>query len=638
MDLFSATRRLTRPFRFPEGAPRQELPIGARALIGDGVSAALVRADGAIDWACWPRFDSPSVFGALLDPEKGGLTAITPAQPFESVQRYDDDTNVLETLFTVPGHGVVRVTDYMPWADDPRASIAEIHRRVQCVEGEVELLVTFDPRFDYGRCGARFDVEGAGALATSDDGETLAAVIDGAEWRERPRGGLEATLRVRASERRWMVLSWNSSRAEPLSAYRPYELLRSTRRHWREWSRCLRYDGPWRHHVLRSALLLKLLIYAPTGAMIAAPTTSLPEWIGGQRNWDYRYAWTRDAALAIRAANLIGYDREAREFFHFVRDALDRWKSELLVMYTVDGHAVPDEHVLSHLTGYRGSGPVRIGNGAHEQLQLDIGGALVDAAWLYERFGGSLALRAWREVRRVIETVRARWREPDHGIWEPRGAVRHNVHSRLMCWLALDRGARLARVFGDDTSYAVWSEEARKVRDDILANGLDAKRQCFVAARGIDAPDASTLLTVIHGLVEPSHPLAAGTIARVRADLGHGPFVYRYKMDDGVGGPEGAFVLCGFWLAEALAMCGELEEAQRVFTAHADASNHVGLLAEEIDPTSGALLGNFPQAFSHLGLINAAARIDLALRLRDEGVPDVPHLVGGIPAGPRLPW
>jgi GH15 family glucan-1,4-alpha-glucosidase len=631
VDLYSAAKRLGHPFHFTSQHQHDALPIGAHGLIGDGVSCALVRVDGAIDWACMPRFDSPSVFGALLDPARGGLTSIRPStHPFESLQRYDPDTNVLETLFTVPGQGVVRLTDFMPWGDDPRASIHEIHRHIQCVEGEVGLHVVFDPRFDYGTVSARFDVEGDGILATSANGETLAAILDGARWSERPTGGLETTLKLRSNERRWMVLSWNAPSAEPIQAYRSFEHLRNTRKRWREWSARLTYDGPWRHHVLRSALLLKLLIHAPTGAMIAAPTASLPEWIGGGRNWDYRFTWTRDAAMAIRAANLIGYDREARDFFHFVRDAVDRWKGELLVMYTVDGHAVPEERELEHFAGYGGSRPVRVGNGARHQLQLDIGGALVDAAWLYERFGGSLTLRAWREVRRVIETVRRRWPEPDHGIREPRGLIRHNVHSKLMCWLALDRGQRLAALFGDRASGEAWRSAAKDVREDVLARGLDSTGKHFVAAYGEESVDASLLLLPIHDFLEPKHPLVTATIERVCAELGHGAYLYRYRTDDGVGGPEGAFVLCGFWLAEALALAGRLEEAQEVFVAHAEASNHLGLLAEEIDPTSGALLGNFPQAFSHLGLINAAARIDRALRLRDEGSRAVPHLVDSL--------
>lgn len=627
MDLYSAAKRLNRPFVFDADTDGASLPIGARGLIGDGASCALVRVDGAIDWACMPRFDCPSVFGAILDPKRGGLTSVTPAaRPFESLQRYDPGTNVLETLFRVPGQGVVRMTDYMPWTDDPRATIHEIHRRIQCVEGAVDLEVIFDPRFDYGRADTRLTVDDQGVLATGN-GDCMAAVLDGAAWEPRGEGGVVSRLRVTNGDRKWMVLSWDAPRPEPIRAYRPYEHLRMTRHRWREWANHLAYDGPWRHHVLRSALLLKLLINARTGAMIAAPTTSLPEWIGNQRNWDYRYVWTRDAAMAIRATNLIGFGTEARDFFHFVRETLEDRDNVLDVMYTVDGGDVPPETILEHLAGFQGSGPVRVGNGARHQLQLDISGALVDAGWLYERFGGSLTLRTWRALRAVVETVGRRWSEPDHGIWEPRGKVRHNLHSKLMCWLALDRGDRLAGLFGDDAAGHAWRQAAREVHDDMVRKGMDEGGRHFVAAYGLERPDAALLLLPIHGFLEPDHPQIAETIRWVRAELGTGPFLHRYRMDDGVGGPEGAFVLCGFWLAEALAMAGRVDEAMEIFVAHAEGSNHLGLLAEEIDPMSGALLGNFPQAFSHLGLINAAARIDLALRLRDEGSRKVPHLL-----------
>jgi GH15 family glucan-1,4-alpha-glucosidase len=521
---------------------------------------------------------------------------------------------------------VVRLTDYMPWTDDPRATIHEIHRRIQCVEGEVELEVVFDPRFDYGRAETRFDVDGEGVLAAGG-ADTMAAVLGGASWSERPEGGLRTTIRTRAGERRWMVMSWDAEQPEPIRAYRPFEHLRMTRHRWREWASKLTYDGPWRHHVLRSALLLKLLIHARTGAMIAAPTTSLPEWIGNTRNWDYRYTWSRDAAMAIRAANLIGYGTEAREYFHFVRETLEDRDNVLHIMYSVDGSEVPPERILERFDGFRDSQPVRIGNGARHQLQLDISGAVVDAAWLYERFGGSLTLRTWRALRGVIETVRRRWPEPDHGIWEPRGKVRHNLHSKLMCWLALDRGSRLTHLFGAEELGRAWNQSSLDVHDDIMRRGLDESGRHFVAAYGLERPDASLLLFPIHGFLEPTHPLITETVRWIRSELGTGPFLHRYRMDDGVGGPEGAFVLCGFWLAEALALAGEVDEAQKIFVAHAEASNHLGLLAEEIDPDSGELLGNFPQAFSHLGLINAAARIDLALRLRDEGSRKVPHLM-----------
>ncbi|MGB5695261.1 MAG: glycoside hydrolase family 15 protein [Polyangiales bacterium] len=627
MDLYSAAKRLNRPFFFTDAVSRQSLSVADHGLIGDGFSAALVRVDGAIDWLCLPRFDSPSVFGALLDEVNGGSTSVSPVDyPFESLQRYDPDTNVLETLFQVDGRGTIRLTDYMPWTDDPRSAVHEVHRRVQCVEGEAVVKVVFDPRFDYGRVSTKVTIDGRSALAAGASGQRLVAVLGGVgTWEIRPEGGVQAVFRLKTGERGWVVISWDASESESVLAYRPFDALRNTRHRWRDWAQQLRYDGPWRHHVIRSALLLKLLMYSPTGAMVAAPTTSLPEWIGGARNWDYRYTWTRDTAMAVRAANLLGCNREAREFFHFVRDTLERDR-ELHIMYAVDGGRVPDERTLDHFTGYRGSRPVRIGNGARDQLQLDTAGALMDAAYVYERGGGSLTARGWRRLREVVDNVAVMWPEPDHGIWEPRAGKRHNVHSKLMSWLALRRGAELAPLFGDQPLQTRWQSVADELHAELCVRGLDRTGKRFVAAYDHEHPDASLLLIPIHGFLPPNDERFLRTLDWIRTELGVGSYVYRYRSDDGVGGEEGAFVLCGFWLAEVLAMAGQIDAAQRVFVAHAEASNHLGLLSEQIDPSTSALLGNFPQAFSHLGLINAAARIDLALRLRDEGSPRIPEV------------
>jgi len=635
VDLLSAARRLSRPVVI--GAdPNAELPLAARGIIGDGLSAGLIALDGALDWLCWPRFDSPTVFARLLDRERGGSMAIRPvARPFESLQAYDPDTNVLETLHTVPGQGTLRSLDSMPWADDPRATIRELHRRVDCPSGELEVEVVFDPRFDYGRDVPRIERAEHGLMAEAQNGDRLAlSVSRKLDFQPMPGGGMRAVAKLTAGERFWCILNWNAPLVEHVNAHRPYEHLRVTRRKWREWSSRLSYDGPWRHHVLRSALTLKLLMYAPTGAVVAAPTTSLPEWIGGTRNWDYRYTWIRDGAMTIRAANLIGYGVEARDFYHFMRDAVDPVDG-LKLMYTIDGRPVPREQELGHLAGAFGSSPVRIGNGAKDQLQLDTTGAIVDAAHLFERFGGTLALRAWHKLEVILEDAEASWRKPDHGIWEPRTGERHNVHSKLMNWLAMDRGSQLALSFGRADLSDRWERTAWEVHEDICKNAMDAGRRHFVSAYGEERPDAALLLMPIHGFLPDDDPRLAETVRWVRSELGSGPYLYRYRGNhDGVGGDEGAFILCGFWLAEALALQGQLDEARHVFEAHAEASNHLGLLAEEIDPTSDTLLGNFPQAFSHLGLINAALRIDLALRLRDEGSARAPHLVGSLQRKP----
>jgi GH15 family glucan-1,4-alpha-glucosidase len=631
MDLVSAARRLSHPFLFSDRAAMERLPLSARGLIGDGFTAALVSVDGAIDWLCFPRFDSPSVFARILDGERGGSMAVRPAScPFESVQQYDPETNVLETLMTSPGKGAIRIIDSMPWSDDPRASIHEIHRRIDCPGGEVEVEIVFDPRFDYARDVPRIHLAEHGLMGEGRAGERLAlSVSRKVEWETLKDGGARGTIVLREGMQLWCVLSWGSESVAHFEAHRPFEHLRVTRRKWREWAARLTYDGPWRHHVLRSALTLKLLMYAPTGAVVAAPTTSLPEWLGGARNWDYRFTWTRDSAMAIRSANLIGYGAEARDFYHFLRDAVDR-DAGLQLMYTVDGQAVPPEEELAHLAGSFGSRPVRIGNGARDQLQLDTTGAIADAAQLFERFGGTLTLRAWTTLASVIERACDTWKEPDHGIWEPRHGKRHNVHSKLMNWLAMDRGAQVALAFGRGDLCERWSKCAKEIHSDILTNGMDATRTRFVSVYGEDRPDATLLLLPIHGFLPDDDVRVRNTVAWVRERLSIGPFLYRYQDDDGVAGPEGAFILCGFWLAEALALQGNIDEASRIFTAHVDASNHLGLLAEELAP-DGQLLGNFPQAFSHLGLINAALRIDLALRLRDEGSPRSPHLVGSLP-------
>lgn len=630
MDLVSAARRLSHPFLFRDRAALDQVPLSARGLIGDGFTAALVSVAGSIDWLCMPRFDSASVFARILDTDRGGSMAVRPAAfPFESVQQYDTETNVLETLMTSVGKGAIRIIDSMPWSDDPRASIHEVHRRIDCPGGEVEVEILFDPRFDYGRDVPRISVADHGLMAEGKGGNRLAlSVSTKIAWEMLPNGGARGKVTLRAGMLLWCVLTWGSDHVAHVDAHRPFEHLRVTRRKWREWAARLTYDGPWRHHVLRSALTLKLLMYAPTGAVVAAPTTSLPEWIGGTRNWDYRFTWARDSAMAVRSANLIGYGSEARDFYHFLRDAVDR-DAGLQLMYTVDGRAVPEEQELSHLAGAFGSRPVRIGNGARDQVQLDTTGAIADAAQLFERFGGTLTLRAWNTLAAVIEKAVDTWKKPDHGIWEPRHGMRHNVHSKLMNWLAMDRGTQVALAFGRGDLAERWSACAQEIHADILANGMDATKTRFMSIYGEDRPDATLLLLAIHGFLPDDDDRLRNTVAWVRDRLSMGPYLYRYHDDDGVGGPEGAFILCGFWLAEALALQGDLDEASRIFTAHAEASNHVGLLAEELAP-EGELLGNFPQAFSHLGLINAALRIDLALRLRNEGSTRSPHLVGSL--------
>ncbi len=623
MDIYTASQRISRWF-VHDGDPAG---LGMHGAIGDGFTCALIGVDGAVDWLCLPRFDSPSTFASILDRERGGTFRVAPVRrPYESLQGYDTDTNVLQTLFRRPGEFAAVLTDFMPWTDDPRSSIHELHRLLECREGTAEMEVVFDPRFDYGRGTTRVEIADEGALAEGPNRERLAVSISGGiRFEHRPEGGAVARFTLRTGQRVWTILSWRALRPEAIAVHRPFEHLRTTRNFWRTWAARLQYDGPWRHDVLRSALVLKLLQYAPTGAMVAAASTSLPVSPEGHRNWDYRVSWTRDSAMAIRAMNLIGYRDEARGFFHFVRDTVDR-RGSLDLMVTLDGEDVPDEVILDHFSGHRGYGKVRIGNAARHQSQIDIAGVLLDAAFLYERSGGTIALRLWRHIREIVDTWIERSSEPDHGIWEPRAEPAHHVHSKLMTWVALDRALCLAPLFGGDDARVRWERARDNLRAEILERSYDERAGTFVGKYGGDDVDATLLLFPLYGFLPADDPRVERTLKRVVAELSTGRFLRRYHSGDGIDGGEGAFVLCGFWLSEALALAGRLDEAIQVFHNHLSAANHLGVLSEEVDPATGAALGNFPQAFSHLGLIQAAARLDLALRLRDEGEEQPPHL------------
>jgi GH15 family glucan-1,4-alpha-glucosidase len=623
VDIYTASKRVNQTFEI-DGSP---LGIGKHGVVGQGHSCALIGVDGSIDWLCFPAFDSPSVFAAILDSDRGGFFRVSPsAQRYQSLQAYDDFTNVLQTLFRLPGQGTVCLTDFMPWSDDPRTASHEVHRLLEAREGSVEMEIVFDPRFDYGRAQTRIELVDDGVIARGPNGERLSlSVGNGVRFETRAEGGVVARFVLNKERRFWTVLSWNTDRPERAAAYRSYDYLRSTRRSWRSWAAKLTYDGPWRHDVLRSALMLKMLQYAPTGAVVAAPTTSLPVVAGGQRNWDYRYSWTRDSAMAIRVMNLIGYGEEALGFFQFVRDTVEE-RNQLDLMVTIHGTEVPKEIVLEHLSGHLGSRPVRLGNGARNQIQHDITGPLLDAAWLYEQSGGTLGLGFWRQIRKLINRAMHTTEEKDHGIWEKRADPNDHVHSKLMTWVALDRALNIAPLFGGDRAESDWRMARDHLAQNIVTRGYDADAGTFVGEYGGRDVDATLLLIPLHGFLPASDPRVVRTIERVMRELGDGKFIRRYTTYDGIDADEGGFVLCGFWLAEALALTGRLDEALEVFSNHVGAANHLGLLAEEVDPASAAPLGNYPQGFSHIGLIQAAARLDLALRMRDEGTERPPLL------------
>jgi GH15 family glucan-1,4-alpha-glucosidase len=588
--------------------------ISDYALIGDTRSAALVSSSGSIDWLCWPRFDSPSIFAALLDRRRGGRFGIAPVEPFATTRRYVGETAVLETTFQTAS-GVARLTDLMPVASEAEKARQlspdhELLRRVECLAGSVDIEVHFDPRPDYGRVTPRLIDQHVFGLVCEHGGQVIAlrseiALITGegpgARGRARLQAGEAWTLSVTYD--RWLPVV-----VAPLSA--AGERIARSLAWWTTWMGGCRYDGPYAEAVRRSAITLKLLTYAPSGAVVAAPTTSLPEEIGGARNWDYRYCWLRDASLTLRAFDDLGFATESEAFLSWVLHATRLTWPELQVLYDVYGEARIPELVLHHLEGHAGSVPVRIGNAAVDQLQLDIYGEVIDAAWRYCERGGVLDRTTARTLVGFGNTVIRRWHEPDEGIWEPRGGRRHHTHSKAMCWVALDRVQRLCERHHVHADAARFALERDRVCEAIEAHGYNARLGSYVSIFDSDTLDASLLLLSLMGYAGPDSPRMRGTLARVHERLGVNGLLYRYlDEDDGLPGAEGAFGICSFWGVEARALQGEMAVARSEFEHLLSFGNDIGLFAEEIDPRTGAALGNFPQAFTHVGLINAAVTI-----------------------------
>jgi len=608
--------------------------IADYALIGDCHSAALVGRDGAIDWACFPRFDSPAVFCRLLDAERGGTFEIVPADARETRRAYLDDTNVLVTTLAC-AHGVLELTDCMPVSPhDPAEptkvrSCHSILRRLRCRSGTVDVRATVAPRFEYGLFVPRF-------LLT---GERSAEIVGGANamWVSASKTlqcageGIQGRWGLRAGEEVWMEAAWSpsSERRDPSSAPDTAELARrleSTIAFWRAWlSRCW-YEGKHEAEVRRSALVLKALTYAPTGAVVAAPTTSLPEAIGGSRNWDYRYTWIRDATLTLISLFVLGFRDEADEFKIWLERTGAGRPQDLQIMYGILGDRSLPELELSHLAGHRSSAPVRIGNGAVRQMQLDAYGQILQAGYLYAKAGGSLTSENWRFLAGVADIVCTRWRDPDHGIWEMRDAPRHFTHSKLNCWVALDRATRMAAQLGLTAEVARWTPERDAIRAYLLEE--TAPTGWFQQAAGVAAPDASTLLVPALGLLPTTHPLVLRTIDVVRRDLERDGIVYRYLNPDGLPRGEGAFLLCSFWLVDCLTHAGRLEEAEDLLARLLALGNDVGLYAEEVEATTREALGNFPQAFAHMALVLSCAHLSAARagRVPFEGTQDYAEL------------
>jgi len=604
-------------------------PIEHYGLIGDMRTVALVSKGGAIDWCCLPRFDGPSVFGRLLDAENGGHFQIKlRADTMTTKQFYWPETNVLVTRF-LSADGVGEVRDFMPVAGrahDPHQR--QIIRTVRAVRGTVTFHVDCKPAFDYARADHETELFRKGAcFRTADRALNLAAAVD----LQRRGDGVEADVTLGEGESTTLVLrdiDPGDRCVRTLSPEEAEQAFRDTVQYWRDWLSQSTYTGRWREIVHRSALTLKLLTYEPTGAIVAAPTCSLPEDIGGTRNWDYRYTWIRDAAFSLYAFLRIGFTEEARAFIDFLSQLYTEeslGKGPLQVMYGIDGRTDLTEQTLDHLEGYRGSSPVRIGNGAHDQLQLDIYGELIDAIFLHDKYGVPITYDTWQSVRAVVNWVCEHWHRADEGVWEVRGDRQHFVYSKLMCWVAVDRGIRLARKRSLPANQTYWRCCRNEIYEAIMERGWNADRKAFTQQFGGRALDAANLMMPLVRFISPGderlHQTLDATLQSPdQGGLVSNGLVYRYNPDethDGLEGTEGTFNICTFWLVEALTRASQaeperLEDARLIFEQMLGYANHLGLYAEETG-THGEALGNFPQAFTHLALISAAYNLDRTL-------------------------
>ncbi len=590
------------------------LPIEDHGLIGDGRTAALVGRDGAISWLCVPRFDSPPLFCSLLDAARGGAFVVTLEDLVEARQVYEPDSGILVTEMR-GRDSLVRLTDALTLragadlAEDVPADRGELLRHVRVLHGQARLWIEVEPRG-----GAQAERRSGGLQLHCSARPKLDVQLQSSV----PLDGLHTTLDLHAGDELCLILNWEreTHRSHRLAAD---ERLRGTRDAWRTWSAGIRYEGPQRDLVRRSAITLKLLDYFANGAIVAAPTSSLPEAIGGVRNWDYRYSWIRDAAFSVYALRRIGLGQEAWGFLGWALDAAER-NGQLAVLYDIDGNRPPPEREDPELEGYRRSAPVRWGNAAADQNQHDAYGELLDCAYQWAAHGGEIDPHLWSRLRELVETARQIWRQPDHGIWEVRTSGRPFTYSVAMCQVALDRGARLAKRFGLPGDADGWRTTAEEIRRAILDEAWDSKTNALSEQLGGGGLDASLLALPLRRVIPAGHPRMVATTAVIVERLGaDGGLLYRYLPDespDGLPGHEGAFLLCSFWLVDNLAAQGRLDEAMDLFEALCARANPLGLLPEQIDPGSGRFLGNFPQAFSHIGVISSGW--NLARRARQE--------------------
>ena len=601
-------------------------PIADYAFLSDTHSCALIAPDGSVEWMCVPRFDSPSIFAALLD-RRGGSFRVGPYGLVVPLSvRYIPGTMILETTWLTPSGWLV-VRDGLTigaWHHDhadesthtrpPTDHDADhmLVRTIECIQGSVQVEVICEPMFDYGQELAVWEIKGDDwNAADASHGDTTIRL------RSDLRLGIEGS-RARArhtlveGEQRFVALGWSHGLECPVDVEDAFGRLRATEYYWRGWLASGRFpDHRWRGYLHRSALTLKGLTYAPTGATVAAATTSLPETPGGERNWDYRYCWMRDATFTLWGLHALGFDWEADDFMQFVADLDRNGDGGLQIMYGLGGERDLTERVLDHLTGYEGASPVRVGNGAFQQKQNDVFGAVLDSVYLHTKMGGHIPQRLWPVIRAQVECAIEVWDKPDQGIWEARGEPKHYVSSKLMCWVAVDRGARLAALEGEAKLAAEWEAIADEIREDVLTRGV-SERGVFRQHYETDALDASTLLIPINRFLPPDDERVRATVLAICDELTENGFVLRYRVqetDDGLTGSEGTFLICSFWLVSALSEIGEKERAAGLCERLLAHASPLGLYAEELDADTGRHLGNFPQAFTHLALINSVLHV-----------------------------
>lgn len=588
--------------------------ISNYGIIGNGQTAALISQAGSIDWCCWPRFDSPAVFCRLLDTTLGGLCRLAPATAFTTTREYLPGTNVLRTTFQTD-NGLAQLTDFMPAPENRpgrRDFPHRILRKLEVLEGEMEVEICLRPTFNYARTPAAWDILPDGAIATGNDEMlTLTTAIPLRQQRDSVGG----RSRVVAGETQWLVLTHGppttAENALQIGRIQAETELQHTLQYWQDWSQNCQYQGPYRDLVVRSALVLKLLVFQPTGGLIAAPTTSLPADLGGGRNWDYRYTWLRDSGLVLDALQQLGYHEESMAFIDWLQDLCLCCSDELRIMYQVDGELVPREATLEHLSGYGDSRPVRIGNDAAAQTQIDVFGHVLDAVVLcFERMPRAIKPELWDFLRQITDHAAKTWHEADQGPWEIRGTPRHYLYSKLYCWVGLDRAVKFAQKHQLEGDLAAWQRERDALHAAILEQGFDSQVGAFTQAFDSRAIDATALALPLVDFLPPDDPRLVQTVQRVQENLGTDCGVYRYLEEDGLPGHDGAFLLCSFWLVMNLALQKRQAEARELFERLCSFANDLGLLSEQIDPKNKVLTGNFPQGFTHLGLIRAAMHLD----------------------------